>query len=565
MSRPFPHVALSVVDGAALHPDPPDGHVRGVDDQAGAVGEEDVLDDGAGLGDLEVAALDLARASSRPARRRSTASGALRCARAAGSRPPGPATCSPQPPPARPAERGRWRRAAPPGRRTSGPRGRCRSSRRGAGRWRARAAGRRPSTPGTRGRRTGRATCAARRGPGSGPVTSGEGEQGEARRRRPRRPSTRPRSRRARPPARARARRPRTAARRGTTRPRGRLTSRWRTARRSSRGTYVARGGHPARLVADLLAAEGAPACRRPGSAGGRRSTWRQRTPSSEQVEREEQVLRRRRAEAVRERDVAADRHAGAAQPDRDAEAVAAARDGDALQRERGERGLLGAGVRPRPLSLRAWTAWAPEAIARSQAAKKPGSITESASSISTASHSSARACSSPACRAAARPGRLVRAALEHGRAERARDLGRASVQRSATTSTRSLRPPVGHDRLRGSWRSPAPRCAPGTSTRKRSSRLVGGPRLAVEPGRERQQTEMGCADQAGEAEQDRRRDDEGLDVHGLPFPRVGADLSTAGPLTELRATAFGGYRIAGPDVEPVGARGPCPVSRRRA
>ena len=63
------------------------------------------------------------------------------------------------------------------------------------------------------------------------------------------------------------------------------------------------------------------------------------------------------------------------------------------------------ASERPWPLSLRACTAGVPPAIARSQAAKKPGSITESASSISTASHSSARAHSSPACRAAARPG----------------------------------------------------------------------------------------------------------------------------------------------------------------
>ena len=84
------------------------------------------------------------------------------------------------------------------------------------------------------------------------------------------------------------------------------------------------------------------------------------------------------------------------------------------------------ASVRPWPLSLRAWIAGAPDAIARSQAAKKPGSITESASSIRTASHSSARACSSPACRAAARPGALILAALEHRRAERARDLGGA-------------------------------------------------------------------------------------------------------------------------------------------
>ena len=60
-----------------------------------------------------------------------------------------------------------------------------------------------------------------------------------------------------------------------------------------------------------------------------------------QQVEREEEVLGGRRAEAVRERDLAPDRHPGAAQAHRDAEAVAAARDRDALQRERGERGLL--------------------------------------------------------------------------------------------------------------------------------------------------------------------------------------------------------------------------------
>ena len=48
---------------------------------------------------------------------------------------------------------------------------------------------------------------------------------------------------------------------------------------------------------------------------------------------------------------------------------------------------------------------------------------------------------------------------------------------------------------------------------------LVGGPRLAIEPGREREQTEVRRAGEPGEAEHDRHRDDECFDVHGRPFP----------------------------------------------
>ena len=82
--------------------------------------------------------------------------------------------------------------------------------------------------------------------------------------------------------------------------------------------------------------------------------------------------------------------------------------------------------MRPWPLSLRAWTATAPDAIARSQASKNPGSMTESASSIRTASHSR-RARVLEAGLARGRAARLlVVAALEHLGAERAGDLGRA-------------------------------------------------------------------------------------------------------------------------------------------
>ena len=81
------------------------------------------------------------------------------------------------------------------------------------------------------------------------------------------------------------------------------------------------------------------------------------------------------------------------------------------------------ASVRPRPLSLRAWTAGAPVASARSHAAKNPGSITESASSISTASHSSAARVLEPRLARGGATRRLVLAALEDGGAEAAGDL----------------------------------------------------------------------------------------------------------------------------------------------
>ena len=90
------------------------------------------------------------------------------------------------------------------------------------------------------------------------------------------------------------------------------------------------------------------------------------------QVQGEEEVLGGRRAEAVRERDLAPDRHPGAAQPDRD----------PSRSRPRGSvmpcsvnaaSEASVASVAPRLLSLRAWTAGAPSASARSQAAKNPG------------------------------------------------------------------------------------------------------------------------------------------------------------------------------------------------
>ena len=94
--------------------------------------------------------------------------------------------------------------------------------------------------------------------------------------------------------------------------------------------------------------------------------------------------------------------------------------------------------VSPGSLSLRACTAPAPAPSARSHASKYPGEMTESASSIAIASHSSSRARSRPACRAAARPGWSL-GPRSTTIAPWARAIPAvASVQRSATTITRS-------------------------------------------------------------------------------------------------------------------------------
>ena len=96
------------------------------------------------------------------------------------------------------------------------------------------------------------------------------------------------------------------------------------------------------------------------------------------------------------------------------------------------------ASVRPRPLSLRAWTACAPAASARSQAAKKPGSITESASSITHRVPLERRA------RARGRPGGRRR-----GRAPRPAR-ARAPTRRSRGRSRRSRRCSGRRRRARG-------------------------------------------------------------------------------------------------------------------
>ena len=114
---------------------------------------------------------------------------------------------------------------------------------------------------------------------------------------------------------------------------------------------------------------------------------------------------------------------------------------------------------------------------------EEPGSITESASSITTASHSSARACSRPACRAAARPGSSSGAALEHQRAERAGDRRRRVGAAIGHDEHLVARPAVGRRSPRGSARSPRSSSCAGTRTRNRTSPSAAA-RLAVEAAR---------------------------------------------------------------------------------
>ena len=154
------------------------------------------------------------------------------------------------------------------------------------------------------------------------------------------------------------------------------------------------------------------------------------------------------------------------------AEPVAAARDRDPLERERGQRRLRRQRRGPAALAARL-----NRGGARRQrpfaAPKKPGAMTESASSITTASQSSSRARSRPAWRAAARPGASLgsRSTTE---APYARAIvAVASLQRSATTSSgrrAADRPPP----RPGSCRSRAPRRgrAPGRGSADR--RLAG-------------------------------------------------------------------------------------------
>ena len=206
----------------------------------------------------------------------------------------------------------------------------------------------------------------------------------------------------------------------------------------------------------------------------------------------------------------------GPAQPDRYAEPVATARDRDALQRERGKRSL--GRQRPPAAALAArLDRLAPDAIACSHAAKKPGSITESASSISTASQSSERAYSRPAWRAAARPGGSSgpRSSTDAPN-ERAISAVR-SVHRSATTSTDRAR-------RRSAMIASSPRpitcsslCA-GTSTRNRISGWLAWPRLAVEPRPPAPAVRDGPRRQAGQANHDRGRDSECL-MSSASFP----------------------------------------------
>ena len=154
----------------------------------------------------------------------------------------------------------------------------------------------------------------------------------------------------------------------------------------------------------------------------------------------------------------------------------------------------------PMLLSLRAWTAGAPEARAASQASRKPGSMIESASSISTASQSRGRACSRPAWRAWARPGvsPAERSSTEapNERAIRAVE----SVQRSATTVTRSR----GRRSASTASRQRPITCSSlwaGIRTRKRSSGRASRLPLPVEEGSQRQRPQVDRDGQAGQAD----------------------------------------------------------------
>ena len=91
--------------------------------------------------------------------------------------------------------------------------------------------------------------------------------------------------------------------------------------------------GHPACLVANLLATECPPAA---GTLRVQpsRVDVAAADPIKQQILCEEQILGRGCVEAMGERHLAADHHPGPTQPNRDAEAIATARNRDALQSE---------------------------------------------------------------------------------------------------------------------------------------------------------------------------------------------------------------------------------------
>ena len=277
-----------------------------------------------------------------------------------------------------------------------------------------------------------------------------------------------------------------------------------------------ARGGDPARLVADLLAAEGPPRTGALGAqAGGIDMTAADAV--EQEVEREEQILRRRRAEAMRERHVTADGHARAAKPDRDAEAVTAARDGDALQREGGERGVLGqrAPVAAFAARLDRLGAGRHRAVAGGEEAGLDHRVGIKHQDRVPLQRTRVLEPRLPRCRPA---WGLIWAALEHGRAERARDFGGPIGAAVGDDQHQVVRSPVGHDRVEGGGDHHL--LVVGRHQHDEAELgLVGGPGIPIEPGRERKQTEVSRADEPGEAEQNRHRDDECFDVHGRPFP----------------------------------------------
>ena len=186
----------------------------------------------------------------------------------------------------------------------------------------------------------------------------------------------------------------------------------------------------------------------------------------------------------------------GAAQPDRDAEAASTARDCDALQREGGERGLLGqrAPVAAFAARLDRLGAGGQRPVASGEEAGLDHRVgVEHQDRVPLQRTRVLEPClprGGPACS-------LAWSALEHGRTGRARDLGRAIGAAVGDDEHEVVRSPVGHDRFEGGTDHPL-LVVRGHQHHEADLGLVAGLRIAIEPGREREQTEVSRANKAG-------------------------------------------------------------------
>ena len=179
------------------------------------------------------------------------------------------------------------------------------------------------------------------------------------------------------------------------------------------------------------------------------------------------------------------------------------------------------ANVSPCPPSLRAWTASIPgQRPARTP--KNPGATTESASSMTTASHSSPRACSSPAWRAAARPGSPPgraraprrRSAGRSSRSRRCSDRRRPRPGRAAAVGVDRPEAPVDHVRL----------VVSGHEDEEADPVAVPGRGLAIEQRRDRQQPEVRGRGKTGKADREGEDDDADIARRAPPGVRDGPE-----------------------------------------